>query len=251
MGILFSAISSDEESYRIAQLGELADRALDILFEHARDLSDIAEPSDPIEVLTKAWFVLAEGVDRTSGAALSDLPEQNRIRAIEVLSQEAGRGNMQVLRLSYELISSTYPYAYVRQLEYVEQLERTDYRITPQMRLEYAILLYQNNRATEGDRVFRDLRRLWRETEQFVQVPRRLRWLRDVDGKKARIVKAVVGSDRDVRAMGRVAEFRGLLVPFRPEEFSMRNARPGVGFSCVVSFGHNGPFLRPTTARVG
>ena len=250
MGILYSAISSNEEAYRRAKLGDLADQALSLLFEHAGSLSDIAEPVDAVDVLTKAWVVIAENVDRTSGTALSELPERNRNRAIEVLSNPVGRGNMQVLRLSYDLVSATRPFAYRQQMELVEQLESTDYRLSPQVRLEYAILLYQTNRPSEGDKTFRGLRSLWRETEYFVQVPNRLRWLREEDGSQVRTVHAVVGSDRDLRAMARVSEFKNLLVPFRGEEFGIGDVRPGLRFTCRVSFGHNGPFLRPTTATV-
>jgi len=249
LGILFSAISSNEESYRRAQLGDLADKALVILFKHAPPYADATEPNSAIDVLTRAWIILAEGVDYQSGTALSDLPEQNRVRAIDALAHPAGRGNMQVIRLYYELICISFPHDFRRQLEYLQQLQSTDYRTTPQLRLEYGILLYQNNRSVEGDQVFRELRRIWRESEQFVQVPLRLRWLRDVDSEAIKSVQAIIGSDRGVRAMARVSEFRNLMVPFRPEEFGLRVVRPGIRFVAHVSFGHNGPFLRPVTAR--
>ena len=250
MGILYSAISSNEEGYRRARLGELADEALAILFDQAPELSgeQLGEPADAVELLTRAWVVLAQGVNRTTGTALSELPSDNRVSAIDVLSNPVGRANMQVLRLSYDLVSTTYPYDYTRQMELVEQLANTDYRLSPQVRLEYAILLYQVNRAKEGDYSFRELRRLWRRTEYFVQVPNRLRWLRDENGARVRTVNAVVGSDQDLRTMARVSEFRNMLVPFRPEEIGIGDVRPGIRFTCRVSFGHNGPFLRPTTA---
>ena len=76
---------------------------------------------------------------------------------------------MQVIRLSYDLTCVNNPYAFKQQLEFVEQLQATDYRMTPQLRLEYAILLYQNSRPLEGDKVFRFLRNLWRESEHSVQ----------------------------------------------------------------------------------
>ena len=250
LGILFSALSSNEESYRRAQLGDLADKVLSSLFDHAADVRATVEPNSPIEVLTKAWNVLAQGVDCTSGTALSDLPEQNRSQAIEVLSKHAGLGNMQILRLSYDLISTTYPQDFKWQLEYLEQLQHTDYRLSPQMRLEYGILLYQTNRPKEGDSAFRALRKLWRESEQFVGVPSRLRWLRSNDGKGVAILQAFVGSDRDLRPMARVPKFQNILVPFRSEEFGIRNVHPGAVLSCRVSFGHNGPFLRPVTAKI-
>jgi hypothetical protein len=120
--------------------------------------------------------------------------------------------------------------------------------MTPQLRLEYAILLYLNARPLEGDKLFRSLRRLWRDNELFVQVPDRLRWLRAPDGKTLQVVHASVGPDYGNRAMAHVQEFASALVPFRPEEHSIRNLKVGTRFSCHVSFGHNGPFLRPVTA---
>ena len=247
--ILFSAVSSNEETYRRARLGDLADQALELLFTHAPKSEQIGKPTSPIEVLTKAWIVLVDGIDERSGTTLSDLPEPNRICAIDILAHPAGQGNMQIIRLNYDLISSTYPKQFTRQLEYLEQLQSTDYRLTSQLRVEYGILLYQTDRSREGDEVFRVLRQVWRESEQFIQVPSRLRWLREKDDSKIRTVQAIVGSDRDLRAMARVSEFQQRLVPFRTEEFGMRDARPGTRFSCHVSFSHNGPFLRPVTAR--
>ncbi len=249
LGILFSAISSIEETYRKAELGDLADGALNILVQHEPGEGELGDLVGPIDVLVRAWITLTKDVDQKSGNALSDLPEQNRVRAIDALTHPAGQGNMQVIRLGYELTCITYPQDFKQQIEYLEQLQGTDYRATPQMRLEYAILLYQNDRPAEGYKIFRSLRRLWRESEYFVRVPTALRWLRHRDNETARTVQAVVGSDGGMRAMARVSEFQNLLVPFRPEEFSLGDVHPGVRFSCYVSFGHNGPFLRPVTTR--
>jgi hypothetical protein len=155
---------------------------------------------------------------------------------------------MQVLRLTFDLLSISEPYAFKRQLEIVEQLQLTDYRLNPQLRLEYAILLFQNARETEGDKVFRSLRDLWKSTEQFVQVPDRLRWLRSSDARELRVVQATVASDFVGRVLAKVPEFGGRTVPLRPEEHGFREVKPGLRFACHVSFGHNGPFLRPVTA---
>jgi hypothetical protein len=209
------------------------------------------EPSSAIEVLVNAWLTLAEDVDYKSGIALSEMPEPNRARALSVLNHPAGRGNMQVIRLTYDLTCLEYPYAFRRQLELAEQLQGTDYRMTPQLRLEYAILLFQNSRVAEGDKVFRALRRLWRESEHFVHVPDRLRWLRDIDGPTLKTVRAITGSEYGHRVMARVQQFNGQIVPFRLEEFGFHDLRPGARFAARVSFGHNGPFLRPVTAGPG
>jgi hypothetical protein len=249
LGILYSALTSNDEDYRASQLGSLADRALTILFQQTPTVPDQTPPNSAVDVLVRAWRTLAEG-GHTMGMALADVPEINRARALEVLSHPAGRSNMQVIRLRYDLISVNQPTAFKAQLELVEQLQATDYRMTPQLRLEYAILLFLNTRALEGDRVFRSLRQLWRENEYFVRVPERLRWLRAPDGKSLQLLHATVSSEYGTRAMANVQEFGRAIVPFRPEEHDIRNPRVGTRFTCHASFGHNGPFLRPVTVNV-
>ena len=248
LGILASALTTNEAVRRATHLGALADEALAILFQQKPSVADESEPASAVDVLVKAWTALADGGGLSSGMALSDVPEASRVRALDVLTHPAGRGNMQVIRLTLDLICAGRPYAFKQQLELIEQLQAKDYRMTPQTRLEYAILLFQGGRTVEGDKVFRSLRRLWRDGEHFVQVPERLRWLRADDGMTVKIVQAFTGSDYDGRAMARVQEFNQVPVPFRPEEFGVRDLRPGVRFACYVSFGHNGPFLRPATA---
>lgn len=248
LGILFSALSSNEAAYRASRLGNLADRALELLFRQSPPQTPVAEPTQALDVLVQAWTVLAEGSDSWSGMSLSDVPKENAERALGLLGHPAGRGNMQVMRLRLDLTCLVQPFAFKQQLEFVEQLQATDYRMTPQLRLEYAILLFQNGRALEGDKIFRSLRQLWRDSEHFVQVPERLRWLRAADGRTLQTVQAITGSDYGNRAMARVREFGDALVPFRPEEHGIRDVKPGFRFSCHVSFGHNGPFLRPVTA---
>ena len=250
LGILYSAMSSNENSYRRAQLDTLADRAVRILLQSVPAQRTSGEPASAVEVLTRAWMVLAAAVDKQSGIEFLDIPEENRIRAIEALEHRNGRGNMQVLRLSYDLTASTYPYEFRRQLSFLDQLVETDYRVSPQLRLERGVLLYQNGRSKEGDRVFRGLRTLWRESEHYVQVPARMRWLVDANNvAHKKVVRGTVVSEIGARAMASVQEFLGVRVPFRPEEFGQRDVRPGFGFRCLVSFGHNGPFLRPVTAK--
>lgn len=249
LGILFAALVSDENAYRKSHLGNLADRALEILLQQAPTITFEIEPARPIDVLVRAWTALAEGGSYQSGMTLTDVPEANRVRAIDALSHPAGRGNMQVIRLTYDLTCISHPHEFNQQLELVEQLQATDYRFTPQLRLEYAILLFQNGRVAEGDKIFRTLRQIWRDSEQFVQVPARLRWLRTVDGNDLKTVQAVVGSDYGNRALARVQEFANSLVPFRPEEFGFHDLKSKSRFACHVSFGHNGPFLRPVTAQ--
>ncbi|MBI3757985.1 MAG: hypothetical protein HY267_08410 [Deltaproteobacteria bacterium] len=246
LGILFSALASNEAAYRAAQLGSLADQAMRILLDNSPEAIEEAEPKNATDVLVQAWKVLADGRHGPE-MALSDLPQVNRERALQKLAHPAGRGNLQVIRFTYDLTCLNAPMAFKEQLELVEQLSASEYRFTPQLRLEYAILLFQNARPQEGDKVFRFLRQLWRQSEHSVQVPERLRWLRSVDGN-LQTVHAIAGSDHGIRPAARVQEFGSTYVPLRPQEFSFRTLTPGQRFSCHVSFGHNGPFLRPLTA---
>ena len=155
-------------------------------------------------MLVNSWKILTEGRDEDALLGLAELRHETQLRALEALEHPAGRGNMQVIRLSFDLTCLARPMDFKKQLEILEQLQGTDYRMTLQLQLEYAILLFQNMRFVEGDRSFRSLRRLWRETEQFVEVPARLKWLRVADDKSLRTVQAIAGSDYGHRAMARV-----------------------------------------------
>lgn len=55
LGILFSAIHSNEEDYRRPQLTELADQALELLLKQAPGIIQAAEPKSTLDVLIKAW----------------------------------------------------------------------------------------------------------------------------------------------------------------------------------------------------
>jgi hypothetical protein len=50
------------------------------------------------------------------------------------------------------------------------------------------------------------------------------------------------------RQMARIAEMQDVQIPFRPHEFGQDGFRPGERIRGTVSFGHNGPFLRPPAA---
>jgi hypothetical protein len=247
LGVLFSAMSSNEAEYRAAQLGNLASKALEILLKNTSEEVDYLEPKDAVDVLVQAWRTLgASGF--APGVDFEQVPETNKELALQRLSHPAGGGNLQVIHLTYDLTCAIYPADFGRQLGLVEQLVTSDLRIAAQLKLEYAILLFQNNRALEGDKEFKKLRRIWREGEWYVTVPDRLRWLRDVGSNRVRTLSAIIGSDNAFTPVARVQELGAIPVPFRPEEFGMRDAGAGTRFSCTVSFGFKGPFLRPITA---
>ena len=248
LGILFGAITSNEETYRQAKLDRLARKAVQILMRQQPTTRVSNVPTSAVDVLVGAWVTLCADMD-IDEFSLEEVPHENLIRAIEVLSADVGRDNLQVIRLLYELISICFPEDFARQLECLEPLQGLYGSDSLQERLEYAILLYQIGRARDGDRVFGELRLMWRRGEHFVQVPHRLRVLRS-ENRMPRVVQASVMGDWVGRPMAQVRELRNCKAAFRPEEFGTRELVPGRRFSCIVSFGLNGPFLRPVTARV-
>ena len=141
------------------------------------------------------------------------------------------------------------PLDFSLQLELLQSLQGSGSLFTPQMQLDMAVLLYQQDRFHEGDRAFRRLRSMWRNGEYFVEVPARLHWLLDREGRNRRQVQAKVSSGSDGRHMAAVREFQNIALVFRPLEFGQAKIRPGDAISGFVSFGHNGPLLRPLTAR--
>lgn len=245
LGVLFSALSSHSHARRNIQLQSLADEAIRKLFRLSPfDLAE-NEPVNTIDMLVNAWKVLARDFPDLESMDFSTVSEETRSEAIEVLSHPLGIGNIQILSLRYELICLNDPYGYKKQLEILEQIVSSNYRAPLQLSLEYAILLFQVGRAVEGDRIFRDLRKTWRDSEYYVQVPSRLRWLRVADSEQLQVVHAETGSDYEKRALAKVQEFVNVAVPFRVQEFGHRELKPGIRFFAQVSFGHNGPFLRP------
>ena len=245
---VYDALRSSDVNLRTGKLGRLGEEALTILFANSPPPSSHIELETPLDVLVAAWRILARagvtGLDET----LSMLPQDVADKVLETLSHSAGRGDMQVIRFQYGILSTTRPFEFAKRLVLVENLQATDGRLSPQLQLEYALLLYQVGRATEADQRFRALRRLWRDAEHFVQVPEPLNWLRDGESENLLTVQAHVASEHGFRTMARIAEFGNIMAPFRPEEFSVRSMRPGTPFRAHVSFGHNGPFLRPPSA---
>ena len=245
---VYDALRASDVNLRAVQLGRLGEDALSVLFANSAPQAEAGQPESPLEVLVATWRILSSAGVTALDETLGELSPSIAEEALKILSSPAGRGDMHVLRLQYGILSAARPFEFATRLGLMENLQATDGRLSPQLRLEYALLLYQVGRASEGDRAFRRLRLLWRDGEHFVRVPEPLNWLRDGEGDALRTVQAHKSSDQGFRPQARVAEFGNVLVPFRPEEFGVRGMRPGTPFRAHVSFGHNGPFLRPSTA---
>lgn len=246
--IVYAAIRYDRNELRRHALAELADRAVAILMASGTGSRHRGEPESPTEVLVGAWLVLAAPLDGRVPESFDEVPADALTEALRILDHPAGAGNAQVARLHYQVLVAATPRDFEPQLQALDLLVSIDYRLSPQLRLEYALLLFQQMRTEDGNNQFKTLRALWRETDIFVQVPHRLRWLLQPGSDQPRVVTAVSAYDHGHRAMARVREFARFDVPYRPQEFGVREHRSGTVFSAHVSFGHNGPFLRPVNA---
>ena len=251
LNIVYAAIERDRSGQRRFNLGKLADAAMSLLLEIASPEHAGLEPTSEIEALVRAIHALGNGVPRFDGMGIADFPPTNRIRAAELLEDPMLLGNPQAVRLRYTLRCLDAPFDFRGQLELLQSLQGGGTVVSPQMRLELALLLQQCDRHHEAEKLFRDLRSLWREGEHFVEVPERLHWLMTVDGQARRQVTAQVVPRREYRRAAKVRELQNVEVLFRPQEFGQQELRPGEIVRGFISFGHNGPFLRPTTANQG
>lgn len=246
--IVYAAIRHDRSELRRHALAALADRAVAVLMTAGAGNRRKGEPDSPTEVLVGAWTALAAPFGGRAPESLDEVPTDVLTEVLRELDHPAGAGNAQVARLRYQVLVAAAPLDFEPQLQALDLLVATDYRLPPQLRLEYALLLFQQMRTDEADRQFKALRALWCERDIFVQVPDQLRWLLQPGVDRPRGVTAVAAYDHGHRAMARVREFARFDVPYRPQELGVREHRPGTVFSAHVSFGHNGPFLRPVNA---
>ncbi|MBX9458200.1 MAG: hypothetical protein KL863_20405 [Rhizobium sp.] len=247
LNIAYATMWRENAERRRHALGRLADEALEILLTNLGPESAKNETESEASAIAKALHALKKGIDNNLRLGLDEYPPENRIRAAELLAKPILLGNPQAIRLRYSLTCIDQPYSFPLQLELLQSLTGGTSAFSPQMRLEYAVLLHQCDRHFEADRQFRDLRKLWRREDHYVEVPDRIRWLFGKDGTSRRQVHATVTASGEGRYFAKVREFGNLALVFRPQEFPQGSVRPGAIIRGQVSFGHNGPFLRPLT----
>lgn len=250
LNLVYSQMAKPSSELRRNQLGRLAEKAFDLLFDNAQIVAEGRDLSSETGTICAALAELAKGISKVSGFLLQDYPLANRIAAERILASPLLRGNVQAIKLRYMLLVMQDPNNFDEQLNILEQLDGSGPAFTPQMQLELAVLLYQRDRSHEGDRLFSMLRGLWHRGDFYVEVPARLHWLLDVTHTTRRQVKAKVAPGNDGRSYAKVLDFQGIRVPFRSTEFGEQRLRPGDIFSALVTFGHNGPLLRPLNAAI-
>lgn len=248
LGIVYGAMQRETAELRRNALSRLADKAFDLLLKSAERTPDV-EPKTEGEAIQHALSALADGVTRRDGMTLGEFSRPSRIAAAARLGHPLLRSNAQAVRLRYILSCMDHERDFALQLELLETLDGNKAILSPQLELELAILMHQRNRHHEASRRFRRLRELWRQQENYVEVPDRLRWLFDDATGQRRQVRARIASGGDgARLYANVQELQNDRIPFRLAEFSSTNLRPGANISGLISFGHNGPLLRPLTA---
>jgi hypothetical protein len=149
------------------------------------------------------------------------------------------------LRLAYDLVCVRRPYDFEKQLELLDEFSIERPKTDFQTRLEHAILLYQVGRVGEGSEIFKRLRIDLRNSEVFVSIPDRLKLLCKRGSSDPEICSAVVVKEYEVRSYAAVQNLQREHVPFVPRQFNKPRMQVGERFQCVITFGHNGPFISP------
>ncbi|TPN09219.1 hypothetical protein FJ973_19730 [Mesorhizobium sp. B2-1-3] len=248
LNLVYSLVNRPGFESRRNALSRLSLAAFDILLaNNAGELRDV-DPESEAGATVVALASLAEGVERSQGIELGNYPPENRKKAAALLAAPILAGNVQAVKLRYALAVLDDPQNFELQLELLQSLQGSGPSFTPQMELEMGLLLFQVGRSHEADRQFRRLRGLWRKGQNYVEVPQRLHWLLNPSRTDRRQVRAKVVSNGEGRSFARVQEFDNVEVPFRSAEFGGELLRPATSINGYVSFGHNGPLLRPLTA---
>ena len=248
LGIVYGAMQRETAELRRNALSRLADKAFDLLLRSGGRIHN-TEPVTEGDAIQQALSALGEGMIWREGMALADFPRVNRIEAAALLGHLLLRSNAQAVRLRYILACMDQPKDFELQLELLETLDGNRAILSPQLELELAILMHQRNRHHEASRRFQNLRKLWARGEHYVEVPDRLRWLLDqVTGQRRQVRGRIASGGDGARLHANVQELQNDRVPFRMAEFDSAQLRPGSNISGLISFGHNGPLLRPLTA---
>ena len=244
---IYQAVTLERSEFRQTELTRLANRAVQLLRSaNAKEQTKrLTDSGNPLGALAEAWLVLTEGIDNLNKHDISHLPLENVNNAIAVLDNTQQNSHWMLIRFRYDLVSTSRPSDFETQLRLLDELEGTGYRMPLQIELEHAILLHQKSRSAEANKKFHFIRREIHRSNTIVEVPSRLYWLRGDAKGGLRICEAQVVELHGRHSMAKVYELNNEMAPFVPQEFGIQAMRPREVFKCAVSFGRNGPFLRP------
>ncbi|EIA1618867.1 hypothetical protein K6809_002501 [Vibrio parahaemolyticus] len=248
LSYVFQAISLEHSDMRQQQLTRLANKALELMRKGSTsDTGSALSRLTGVErVLAEAWFCLLDDIDVIDSLNIESFPTTNIDNALRVIEETPSARNWLLLKLYYDLAVSQEPMGFEKQISILDELQGAGFTPPPQMELESAIILYQVGRNKEAASKFADLRRRLRDSDAYVFVPNRLRWLYVRGTSKKQVCEAIVSEDMENRSWAKVPALDNS-VPFRPEEFGRRGMRSRERFSCHINFGIKGPFIRPAS----
>lgn len=248
LSYVFQAISLEHSDMRQQQLTRLANKALELM--RRGETSDVEAALLKLEgaerILAEAWFCLLDNIDTIDSLNIEAFPKDNIDQALRVIEGTPLARNWLLLKLHYDLAVAREPMSFEKQMSILDELQGAGFTPPPQMELESAIILYQVGRNKEASVKFSDLRRRLKESDAYVFVPTRLRWLYATGTAKKQVCEAIVSEDSGNRSWAKV-QVLNTSIPFRPEEFGRRDMNSRERFNCHISFGIKGPFIRPAS----
>lgn len=258
LGYVYQAMTLEKAGERQRQLLKYAQEAVDVLRTPSGTGQAIrlAAAGNPFGHLALAWVHLTGGKpnDPLVSSSLKAFPPDRVRLALNQLSAVTDP-NPLVLQLRYDLTVAADEWAFDKQLEILDQLALSLPHMPLQLRLERAILLHQLNRHQEANEEYQEVRRATRlpANQEFVVVPRHLEWL--AVRQPGKVVKRVcaarlTGKKGENRNWAKVVELLNAEVPYNPREFPA-NLVVGQGLKCYLSFGYNGPLLKPVVGGEG
>lgn len=245
LGYIFQASAMESSAARQYQLDKLATEALQMLrsSDATLEISHMKGQNNPIGYLADAWIELTRNQGEITTAFPLQFSETSMRSAIAIL-REAPK-NWLLIRMEYDLLATLDPTNFEEQLRLLEELESFQtYTSSLQLRLERNILLHLVGRHPDANTAFMRLRADIKEQNAIVSVPERLRWLLSSDRKTYLLCKARVTDDLGYRPMAQVHELSNAKVPFVAQDFGSKRKLPGEQFSCHITFGANGPFIK-------
>jgi hypothetical protein len=259
LSYVYEAMSLEMAIDRQRRLLKFAEEAIEILrdpsaLQHAVRL---ASTGNPFGHLALAWLELA---GPTGVLDLSDFAAfpKDRVRRAMVRLEVVEEFNALVLQMQYKLTVAADQWDFAGQLCILDSLHLNLSRMPLQLRLERAILLHQENRHKEANELFDEIRRVnWDPANQeYVVVPNYLEWLvviNEATGKRTKRVCNAKAIPRTTayRKFAKVEQLQQADVPYNPREFLPRVFATGNVFKCFITFGHNGPLIKPAVGEEG
>jgi hypothetical protein len=242
------ALALESGGIRQTRLHNMLTRSFRLLSgEHVSSQIQIMRSrKEAIGIVAAAWLELRAGLNPGEPLRLDSIDINIIDRTLLILDEiPAGKQTIMDLRLLYDLVAVRDPYDFIRQHDLIDAIVQESPRTDYQTRLEYAILLFQTGRVSVGKQLYDDLRIDLRRSDSFVTVPDRLRFFCKQGSNDPQICTAVVVDSGDTRSWAAVQDLKRERVPFVPREFDVPRMAVGQRFQCYITFGPNGPFIKP------